>query len=112
VHELQKDITTIHFSHNENDFADNKRSFKSKYSESYPAAYEYCATWFSGVWSNWQIFHNKPGQANTNSNIESFNNVIKKSFTDRKKIAIKSAIAAILKMCVHYATNQRQFMCS
>ena len=29
--------------------------------------------------SNWQIYHNKPGQANTNSNIESFNNVIKKN---------------------------------
>ncbi len=48
--------------------------FKTRYANDHVAAYTYCATWFTGDWSN------KPGQANTNSNIESFNNVIKKIF--------------------------------
>ena len=84
--------------------------FKTRYANDHVAAYTYCATWFTGDWSNWQIYHNKPGQANTNSNIESFNNVIKKSFTERRKLTIKSAIATLLKMCHHYSVNQRQFV--
>ena len=39
--------------------------------------YDYCASWFYGPWSNWKIYHIKPGQADTYFNKESFNNVIK-----------------------------------
>ena len=83
--------------------------FKNKYAKNHKEAYNYCASWFTGDWSNWQIYHNKPGQANTNSNIESFNNVIKKSFTERRKLSMKCALVTLLKMCHHYSVNRRQF---
>ena len=62
-----KDMTNIHMSHNEATFKKNVLEFKKKYSKSHKAMYEYCATWFEGPWSNWQIYHSKPGLANTNS---------------------------------------------
>jgi hypothetical protein len=37
--------------------------FKKKYEVDYNECYTYCSTWFEGIWSNWQIYHNKPGQA-------------------------------------------------
>lgn len=77
--ELKLDMTNIHMSHNQENYVENLENFKRKYFKHHRACYDYCATWFTGKWSNWQIYHNKPGQANTNSNIESFNNVIKKN---------------------------------
>ena len=65
-------------SHNEDDYAVNLYNFKKKYAKSYKACYDYWATWFTGRWSYWQIYHNLPAQKNTNSNSESFNNIIKK----------------------------------
>jgi transposase-like protein len=103
--QLLKDLTTIHFSHNAQDYLDNLDEFKKKYYKHHRACYDYCATWFTGVWCNWQIFHNKPGQANTNSNIESFNNVIKKKYTNRTKLSLKSALLAIAKLILAYSTE-------
>ena len=52
-----KDMTNIHMSHNEATFKKNISEFKNKYSKNHTAMYEYCATWFEGSWSNWQIYH-------------------------------------------------------
>ena len=50
----------------------NLKAFKDKWKRHYAVCYDYCRTWFIGRWSNWQFYHNLPGQANTNSNNESF----------------------------------------
>ena len=63
---------------NEKELKKNKSKFTKIYSRTEPSMYEYCASWFEGVWSNWMIYCSKPGLANTNSNIESFNNVLKR----------------------------------
>jgi hypothetical protein len=60
----------------------NKTTFRKKYAKSEPEMYEYCETWFTCDWSNWMIYHSKPGLANTNSNIESFSNVLKRDYFD------------------------------
>ena len=70
--------------------------------------YDYCLTWFEGEWSTWQIFRNKPGQANTNSNIESFNNTIKLDLS-RKRLPMKAAIKAIFEQIVYYSTEYEPF---
>jgi hypothetical protein len=98
--ELQADLKNIHMSHNLENFEENKKIFKNKYQKEYPEVYDYCATWLEGDWSNWQIYCNKPGQANSNSNIESFNNVIKIDMS-RKKLTMKAAITAIFEQIVY-----------
>ena len=60
-------------------------------------------------WLNWQIYHNKPGQANKNSNIESFNNVIKENYTNRRKLSMKAALMAIGKLILSYSTEPVEF---
>jgi hypothetical protein len=107
--ELLVDLSEIHMSHNQADFNQNVVKFREKYKKNYRGCYEYCKTWFTGKWSNWQIYHNLPGQANTNSNIESFNNIIKKKFTLRTKLNMKAALKAIEKLIVYYSTEPEDF---
>ena len=96
-------------SHSQEDYELNLIAFKKLYYKNHRDCYDYCATWFSGKWSNWQIYHNKPGQANTNSNIESFNNVIKNKYTNRRKLSIKTAFLAIGKLILSYSTEPEEF---
>lgn len=95
-------------SHNAQIYEENKKEFKKKYQKSHPQVYDYCATWFDGPWCNWQIFRNRPGQANSNSNIESFNNVIKLDL-NRKRLPMKAAILAIFEQIVYYSTEDKIF---
>ncbi len=107
--ELLEDLTKIHYSHTDNDYKRNIAEFKTKYMKHYNACYKYCSNWFTGVWSNWQIFHNKPGKANTNSNIESFNNIIKKKITNRTKLTMCNAIKAIQKLVINSSYSFKFF---
>ena len=91
------------------DFEKNKAEFKKKYMKNQNAVYKYCSSWFVGIWSNWQIFCNKPGHANTNSNIESFNNVIKRDFTLRRKLNMKCTIAKLFEIIIFYSNRGPEF---
>ncbi len=74
--------------------------FKNKWSKSNPKMYEYVNTqWLNGVFSNWQIFLNDPGYANTNSNLESFNSSFKRDYT------IITACNKIFECIVEYSTS-------
>jgi hypothetical protein len=105
---LQEDLHQIHMSTSAEEYKENKKKFKKKYETQHKGVYDYCLTWFEGNWSNWQIFRNKPGQANTNSNIESFNNVIKVDLS-RKRLPMKASINAIFEQIVYYSTEYSEF---
>ena len=70
--------------------------------------YDYCASWFEGVWSNWQIYHSRPGLANTNSKIESFNRKVKR-FTYRRKMRVLSALNTLIEIIIYYSTEFTEF---
>jgi hypothetical protein len=65
--------------------------------------------WFEGKFCKWQIFRTPPGFATTNSNIESFNSVIKRDFTSRKRQSIMNAINIINEIIIYYSTNFKDF---
>ena len=70
-------------SKNEEEYRDNLKEFKTKYSLNHKDMYDYIMTeWIerNDHRCNWQIFRNNPGLANTNSPIESFNNTIKRIY--------------------------------
>ncbi len=76
--ELLEDIRKIHMSKYTTDYDKQLLTFKDKWNM--PATkdvYRYMCTWFSGGFCRWQIYHNPPGWASINSNIESFNATIK-----------------------------------
>jgi len=87
----------------------NKTTFRKKYSKSEPEMYEYCESWFTGEWSNWMIYHSKPGLANTNSNIESFNNVLKRDYFERRKVPMRTALTKLIECIVYYSTEFSEF---
>ena len=93
---------------NEKEYEENKKEFKKKYQKTHKEVYDYCAGWFSGVWSKWQIFRNRPGQANTNSNIESFNNAIKRDF-NRKRVPMKQCLDELFEQIIYYSTEYPDF---
>ena len=65
--------------------------------------------WLDGPFWKWQIFRTPPGYATTNSNIESFNSVIKRDFTNRKRQSIMSAINIIEEIITYYSTHGHNF---
>ena len=65
--------------------------------------------WFNGEFTNWQVYHNPPGFANTNSNIESVNNDFKRFFTNRKRLSMKGAIEIIGKCIIYNSENSKVF---
>jgi len=84
--------------------------FKKKWNKKkYKKVYDYCTSWFSGKFSKWQIWHNPPGWANTNSNIESFNATIKRDFSLRKRYSVYSSVNVIKQIISYYSTNKNQF---
>jgi hypothetical protein len=65
--------------------------------------------WFKSNFNKWQIFRNPPGYANTNSNVESFNNVIKRDFTGRRKLPLKTALNKLEEIITYYSNNDIEF---
>lgn len=106
---LKEDLQDIHMSLNENEFKNNVSMFNSKY-DNYPDIVEYInEQWFKGIFNNWQIYHNEPGFANSNSNVESFNSVIKRDFTSRKRLNIIVALEKIAEVITYYSTKGPEF---
>jgi len=99
----------IHISTSEKEFKKNKSKFNKTYSKTEPSMYEYCASWFEGIWSNWMIYCSKPGLANTNSNIESFNNVLKRDYFERRKVPMRTAINKLFECITYYSTEYSEF---
>ena len=72
--------------------------------------YEYVnKQWLEGAFNKWQIYHNEPGWANTNSNIESFNAAIKRDFFKRRRMTVIGAVHKIEEIIKYYSTNKKEF---
>ena len=92
-------------------FEERKKAFKTKYSKKCPALFEYINTqWLTGSFTKWQIFYSLPGYASTNSNIESFNAVIKRDFTFRQKMSIKKSLIKIREIVEYYSAQAQEFV--
>ena len=108
--EIQKDIQQLHLSLNEKEYENGKKSFITKWSKRSSHIYNYIdQQWFNGEFTNWQVYHNPPGFANTNSNIESVNNDFKRFFTNRKRLSMKGAIEIIGKCIIYNSENLKVF---
>ena len=73
------------------------------------SVYEYVMTWLTGKFKKWKIFHNPPGWSNTNSNIESFNAVIKRDFTLRRRYSVYASVEMMEDIILYYSTNPKKF---
>jgi hypothetical protein len=63
----------------------------------------------TGNFSRWQIYHNPPGYASTNSIIESFNATIKRDFSLRKRYSVYSSVNIIQYIINYYSKNKIRF---
>jgi len=72
---LLKDMRGLHYSISTEEYREKTRTFKHYWVKINKDVYTCCESWFFGRHSAWQIFHNPPGYASTNSNIESFNSI-------------------------------------
>lgn len=101
--EFETDVTNLHYSNTEEEYNERLVMLRKKYSE-YSAAMEYMEKqWLSGPFSNWQIFRNNPGYANTNSNIESFNASFKRDYTKFFKCSMYSSVNKIFECIIEYS---------
>jgi len=108
--DLLNDIRYIHMRKSYKEFEEVCVQFKNKWNKKKTkAVYEYVSTWLTGNYSKWQIYHNPPGFASTNSNIESFNATIKRDFSLRKRYSVYSSVNIIQQIINYYSTNKTIF---
>ena len=69
----------------------------------------YVQTWLTGDFCRWQIFRNKPGYANTNSNLESFNATIKRDHFKGKVSHISGSITHVGNIIRFYSSHGKKF---
>ena len=105
--ELHGHIFSIHMSRSVDEMNKLIKKFTKRYKTEKTAAddlFTYVNTqWLTGVFNKWMIFNNEPGWANTNSNIESFNAVIKRDFFKRKRFSVYGAI--LIKSSINTMTH-------
>ena len=93
-------------SKDEKTYEANLLEFEKNYRKNHAAMYEHIREqWLDSVFCKWQIFRNKPGFANTNSNLEGFNATVKRDFTDHTSFHISGAIRIIGDIIAHYSIN-------
>jgi hypothetical protein len=104
---LQDAIYFIHMSRSPTEYLERKESFKKSYIKHHRKAYEYMRNQLIGneKFKNWQIFQSPPGYANNNSNIESFNRLIK-GFTQKKKLSVFGIVDKCCEMVYYYSSEQ------
>ena len=101
--ELKAAVQEMHLSSTEEEFEALKLEFNESFKR-FPELLSYMKSqWFEGKFCKWQIFRTPPGFATTNSNIESFNSVIKRDFTSRKRQSIMNAINIINEIVIYYS---------
>ena len=99
-----------HLSRNKKEKNENWLLFKNKYKKKQNTLYEYVRVqWFESRFNNWMIYHTPAGWANTNSNIESFNAVIKRDFFKRKRLSVFGAVLKIEDIIKYYSTANITF---
>ena len=66
--------------------------------------------WICGLHTAWRIFDSPVGYAATNSPIESFNNIIKKCWTRRRRFGVVIFLTEVLvPMLNEYSTDNKPF---
>jgi len=79
---IVEDIYSLHTSISQAEFDNRYVEVSTNWRANYPEFARYfSAQWMSGNFTNWKIFCSEPGIASTNNALESFNNVIKRSYT-------------------------------
>lgn len=110
--DLKVDLWELHMSKDEATYEFLLTKFREKYETNHNAMFEHIwHTWIrtSDHTCNWQSFRNKPGFANTNSPLESFNNLIKTQFMKRIVMSIGGALSKLEEIIIYFSNNRKKF---
>jgi hypothetical protein len=103
--DVKSDVNRLHYSKTSQLFESNKKKILAKWRTFKEFNKYFHKQWLDSDFKNWQIFNRPVGMATTNGPIESYNNRIKKFFTDRKKFNLLPAIQ-ILSEQIKYESNR------
>lgn len=104
---VQADIRFLHFSL-EHEYNANLKTVLAKWAlhKSLDDFVRYFTNqWLSEPFNNWQIFHTPPGFASTANPIESFNNLLKKVFTQRQVLSIDDFFDLMIKSVIPWCSR-------
>lgn len=105
--ELHEMIREIHLSRNKKEMMLNWKKFEKRYKQDKPGddnLFTYLESWMQPPFNKWMSYYNPPGQACTNSNIESFNATIKRDFFHRKRLSVAGAVIKFEQIIKYYQT--------
>ncbi|GMF58027.1 unnamed protein product [Phytophthora fragariaefolia] len=107
------DIYNMHFASNEYEFL-AMRDQVLQYWLGNPALYDFGVymrdQWLYGRFCNWQAFWTRSGFATTNNPVETFNNVLKRDYTLRRRLTMGALLQELSECCHHSAGNVRPFL--
>jgi len=100
----------LHMCSSEQKYEEALAQFAIIYATNHKEMYDYIKKeWIDSQYCYWQIFRNKPGFANTNSNLESFNNTVRRIFTKRQLFYLSGSISKLAEIILYYSINKKAF---
>ena len=102
------DIKGLHYSRTAEIYNVKVKKFNEKWKNHKDMLSYFKKSWLLGDFTKWQIFHNPPGYASTNSNIESFNASIKRDFTLRRRLSV-AVIMKFGEITTYYSLHSKTF---
>ncbi|POM58929.1 Hypothetical protein PHPALM_36358 [Phytophthora palmivora] len=70
-----------------------------------------CAQWLFGRFSTWQIYATPIGFASTNNPVETFNALLKRDYTLRRRLKMGALLRELKNCCEDQSSNGRPFRC-
>lgn len=106
-------IYDMHFASNEYEFSVLRDQVLQSWLAQ-PALHKFGAymrdQWLFGQFSNWQAFWTPSGYATTNNPVETFNNVLKRDYTLRRRLTMGMLLQELSNCCHHSAGSIRPFL--
>lgn len=65
--------------------------------------------WLSGHFSGWQLYSTPSGFASTNNPVETFNAILKRDYTLRRRLKMGALLAELANCCEDQSANERPF---
>jgi hypothetical protein len=69
-----------------------------------------CGQWLYGRFSNWQAFWTECGYASTNNLVETFNQVLKRDYTLRRRLKMGTLLNELSSCCRHRSSSRQGFI--
>ncbi|KAK1940906.1 hypothetical protein P3T76_007612 [Phytophthora citrophthora] len=109
---IVKDMYDLHFARTEAQFSDMRDHIVRKW-RAQPFLWNFtqymCGQWLFGRFSKWQLYDTPTGFASTNNPVETFNALLKRDYTLRRRLKMGALLMELKNCCEDQSSSGRPF---